>query len=44
MRRVRVQARNPASRRDPPRQQVQNAARAAAQIDHGLSWPQANPV
>ena len=44
MRRVRVQAHNPASRRDPPRQQVQNAARAAAQIDHGLSWPQANPV
>ncbi len=44
MRRVGVQADNPASRCDPLGQQVQDAARAAAQIDHGLSRLQANPV
>ena len=44
MRRVGVQADNPARRCDPLGQHVQDAARAAAQIDHGLSWLQANPV
>jgi len=44
MRRVGVQADNPACRCDPLGQQVQDAARAAAQIDHGLSRLQANPV
>ena len=44
MRRVRVQADDAACRGHVPGQQVQNPARAAAKIDRGLPWPQANPV
>jgi hypothetical protein len=44
MRRVRVQADDPAPRGDPLGQHVQDPARPAAEIDRTLAWQQADPV